>query len=131
MSRSTKELTNSKLALIMLAALGLIWLLQPTFSGWLGKDENGPTAPKVELNPNPTASTPNGSSTDPAAIPGSDPFKAHLEKNGPSPTPLAKLSVSTPGHSTSTKPTIADPFKAFLDQQKQLDKEVGVSPFGK
>lgn len=131
MSRSTKELSNFKLALIMVAALGLVWLLQPTFSGWLGKDESGTTAPKVVLNPNQTSPTLNVSPTDPAIMPGYDPFKAHLEKNGASPVPFTNPSDSTLSHSTSNKPTIADPFKAFLDQQKQLDKQVGVSPFGK
>jgi len=131
MIRSMKELSQTKLALIMVAALALIWLLQPTVSAWLGPDETGPTAPKVELNPNQTLFTPNGSPTYPALMPGEDPFKAHLEKNGASPTPIAKPSTGTPGPSTSANPAGADPFKAFLEQQKQLGKEVGVSPFGK
>jgi len=64
-------------------------------------------------------------------MPGADPFKAHLEKNGASPAPLAKPSTATQSNSTSPHPAGADPFKAFLEQQKQLGKEVGVSPFGK
>jgi len=131
MRRSTTELSHAKLALIMVASLALIWLLQPTVSAWLGEDETGPTALKVKANPNPTASTLNASPTNPALMPGSDPFKAHLEKNGPSPTPLATPSASIPNQSTSANSTGSDPFKAFLVQQKQLSKEVGVSPFGK
>ena len=126
-----KELSHTKLALIMVAALALIWLLQPTVSAWLGPDENGHTASKLELNANQTPTTLNGSPTVPALMPGVDPFKAHLEKNGASPTPLAKPSTGMPSQSTSANPTGADPFKAFLEQQKQLGKEVGVSPFGK
>jgi hypothetical protein len=130
MRRSTTELSHTQLALIMVASLAIVWLLQPTVSAWLGEDETGPTAPKVESNPNQTPSTLNGSTTYPALMPGEDPFKAHLEKNGASPTPLAKPSASMPNQSTSTNSTGSDPFKAFVDQQKQLSKEVGVSPFG-
>jgi len=126
-----KELSQTKLALIMVTALALIWLLQPTVSAWFDQDKSGPTAPKVELNSNQSASTLNGSLTVPAHMPGADPFKAHLEKNGASPTPLTKPSTVTPSHLTSANPTGADPFKAFIEQQKQLGKEVGVSPFGK
>lgn len=126
-----KELSQTKLALIMVTVLALIWLLQPTVSAWLGPEETGPTVPKVELNSNPPVSTPNGSPTYPALMPGEDPFKAHLEKNGASPAPLAKPSAGMPGPSTTANPKGADPFKAFLEQQKQLGKEVGVSPFGK
>jgi hypothetical protein len=131
MSRTAKQRSPIKLALIMVAALAVIGLLQPTVSAWLGQDENGPTAPKVELNSNPSASAPNGSPTYPALMPGEDPFKAHLEKNGASPAPLAKPSTATQSNSTSPHPAGADPFKAFVEQQKQLGKEVGVSPFGK
>jgi hypothetical protein len=131
MSRTAKERSPIKLALIMVAALAVIGLLQPTVSAWLYKGENGPTAPKVELNPNQTPSKMNGSATNPALMPGADPFKAHLEKNGASPAPLAKPSTATQSNSTSPHPAGADPFKAFLEQQKQLGKEVGVSPFGK
>ena len=131
MSRSMKELSQTKLALFMVASLALIWLLQPTVSAWLDQDETGPTAPKIELNSNQTPSTLNGSPTVPAFTPGVDPFKAHIEKNGLSPTPLVKPLASTPSQSTSANPTGADPFKAFLEQQKQQSKDAGVSPFGK
>jgi hypothetical protein len=131
MSRSIKELSQTKLALIMVASLALIWLLQPTVSAWLDQDETGSTAPKVELIPNQTPSTLNGSPTVPAFMPGEDPFKAHIEKNGLSPTPLVKPLASTPSQSTSANPMGVDPFKAFLEQQKQQSKDAGVSPFGK
>jgi hypothetical protein len=126
-----KELSQTKLALVMVASLALIWLLQPNVSAWLDQAKTGPTAPKVELNPNQTPSTLNGSPTVPAFIPGVDPFKAHIERNGLSPTALIKPLASTPSQSTSANTTGADPFKAFLEQQKQQSKDAGVSPFGK
>ena len=131
MSDSTKQFSPSKLALIMVAALALVWLLQPTLSEWLANEKNEAAAPKIELIPNQAESPVNGSPTVPALMPGADPFKAHIEKNGVSPTPLANPAASTPNNSTSLKPLGADPFKAFLEQQKQLGKDVGVSPFGK
>jgi hypothetical protein len=126
-----KQLSQGKLALIMVVALGLIWLLQPTFSSWLGETKNTPAARQIESNPNLTESGSNASPTFPALMPGVDPFKAHIEKNGLLPTPFANPSASTPSNSTSVKPTGTDPFKAFLEQQKQQNKDAGVSPFGK
>jgi hypothetical protein len=131
MSRSTKQFSPSKLALIMVAALGLVWLLQPTLSEWLANGKSEPTAPKIELNPNQAEPTVNGSPTVPALMPGVDPFKAHIEKNGVSPTPLVNPPASTHNNSTNSKPLGADPFKAFIEQQKQQNKDAGVSPFGK
>lgn len=128
MSESTKQFSPSKLALIMVAALALVWLLQPTLSEWLANEKNGPSAPKIELNPSQAESTLNGSPTVPSLMPGVDPFKAHVEKNGVSPMPLAKPSTGTQSNSPSSQPAGADPFKTFLEQQ---NKDVGVSPFGK
>jgi hypothetical protein len=128
MSRNTKQFSQSKRALIMVAALALIWLLQPTLSEWLGKEKNPPGVPTIELNPNLPESTLNPSPTVPALMPGVDPFKAHLEKNGASPASLANSSRSPQSNSTSANSLTPDPFKAFLEQQK---KDAGVSPFGK
>lgn len=115
----------------MVAALALIWLLQPVVSEWLGHEKNGTaTTPKV-FNPNPSESTVTGSPTFPSLIPGTDPFKAHLEKNGASPAPMTNPSVGSQGVTSSPNSTGTDPFKAFLEQQKQLNKDVRVSPFGK
>jgi hypothetical protein len=123
-----KQFSQGKLALIMVVALGLIWLLQPTISGWLGETKTTPAAPQIESNPNLTESKSIDSPTAPAPTPGVDLFKAHIEKNGLPPTPLVKPLASTPSQSTSANPTGVDPFKAFLEQQS---KDVGVSPFGK
>lgn len=131
MGHRTKQFPPSKLAVFMVAALALVWLLQPTLSEWLGKEKNGPAAPKIELDPNQGESTVNGSPTVPALMPGADPFKAHLEKNGVSPTPIANPSRNPQSNSTSANSTGTDPFKAFLEQQKQQSKDAGVSPFGK
>jgi hypothetical protein len=126
-----KQFSQGNLALIMVVALGLIWLLQPTFSGWLGETKTTPAAPQIESNPNRTESKSNASPKASAPTPGVDPFKAHIEKNGLSPVPLANPSASTPSSSTGVKPVGADPFKAFLEQQKQQNKDAGISPFGK
>lgn len=131
MTQGTKQLSPRKLALLMVAALALIWLLQPAVSEWLRDEKNGNKATQRTLNPNQTESPWNGSPTIPSLIPGTDPFKAHLEKNGPSPSPLTQPSAGSQSNSSSANSTGSDPFKAFLDQQKQLNKEVRVSPFGK
>lgn len=131
MSRNTKQSSEIKLALIMVAALALIWLVQPTVSEWLDKEKNAPAVPKTQLNSSLPESTPNVSPTVPALMPGVDPFKAHLETQGVSPTPLANPSRSPPSNVASTNSLGADPFKAFLEQQKQQDKDAGVSPFRK
>jgi hypothetical protein len=64
-------------------------------------------------------------------MPGVDPFKAHLEKQGASPAPLANPSRNPPNNVSGTNPPGADPFKAFLEQQKRQEKDAGVSPFRK
>jgi type III secretory pathway component EscR len=40
-------------------------------------------------------------------------------------------STNNSGNANSANQSGADPFKAFLDKQKQQSKEAGVSPFGK
>jgi len=131
MSRNTKQSSQIKLALIMVAALALIWLVQPTVSEWLGKEKSTPAVPKNTLNSSLPESTPNVSPTVPALTPGVDPFKAHLEKQAASPAALANPSRSPPSNVASTNSPGADPFKAFLEQQKQQEKDAGVSPFKK
>jgi len=115
---------KAKLALTMAGALFLIWLVQPTVTEWLGKDKSADAvSPKaVNLNSPEVSQTP--TPTAPSAVPGADPFKAHIEKNGLAPIPAAP-------NTTVVNAAGADPFKAFLEKQKQASKDAGVSPFGK
>lgn len=138
MSLHIKNSGNAKLALIMAAALLLIWLVQPPISEWLGQGQNSVPIQKTELNP----TEPNQAATPtvPALMPGADPFKAHIEKNGLAPNLApAQLSNSqnneaSANNSLNTNATNqagTDPFKAFLEKQKQQSKDAGISPFGK
>ena len=83
MSLHIKNSGNAKLALIMAAALFLIWLVQPTISEWLGQGQNSVPIQKTELNP--TEPNQVATPTVPVLMPGADPFKAHIEKNGLAP----------------------------------------------
>jgi len=92
------------------------------------------------VNQNQAESKQTATPTVPALMPGVDPFKAHIEKNGLSPATVTNSAsnsqntsagfINSPAGSTVTQPG-ADPFKAFLDKQKQQSKDAGVSPFGK
>mgnify|MGYP000011606525 CR=1 FL=1 len=140
MSLNIKHSGNAKLALIMAIALFLIWLVQPTLSEWLGKDKNAAVRPTPELSQTTIESTQTATPTVPASMPGADPFKAHIEKNGLAPAPVTNSAsnsqntsagfMNSPAGNPVTQPG-ADPFKAFLDKQKQQSKDAGVSPFGK
>ena len=135
-----KNSGNAKLALFMVAALFLIWLVQPRLSQWTGPDQNAAPLPKADVNQNQAESKQTATPTVPALMPGVDPFKAHIEKNGLSPATVTNSAsnsqntsagfMNSPAGSTVTQPG-ADPFKAFLDKQKQQSKDAGVSPFGK
>ena len=140
MSLNIKHSGNAKLALIMAIALFLIWLVQPTLSEWLGKDKNAAVLPTPELSQTTIESTQTATPTVPASMPGADPFKAHIEKNGLAPSPSPNPAVNSPNNAArennalrpnSANQTGADPFKAFLEKQKQASKDAGVSPFGK
>lgn len=140
MSLNIKHSGNAKLALIMAIALFLIWLVQPTLSEWLGKDKNAAVRPTPELSQTTIESTQTATPTVPASMPGADPFKAHIEKNGLAPSPSPNPAVTFPNNATrennalrtnSVNQTGADPFKAFLEKQKQESKDAGISPFGK
>ena len=125
MSFNMKNSSNAKLALLMAAALFLVWLVQPTISERLGNVKNTGSVPPTEVKLSPTESQQTQVPTVPAAMPGADPFKAHIEKNG-----LA------PGAGNAASPNAAhqagaDPFKAFLEKPKQDSKAAGISPFGK
>ena len=85
MSLHIKNSSNAKLALIMAAALFLIWLVQPTVSEWLDQGQNSVPIQKTEQNPNPTDPNQAATPTVPALMPGADPFKSHIEKNGLAP----------------------------------------------
>ena len=120
-----KNSSNAKLALLMVAALFLVWLVQPTISERLGNVKNTGSVPPTEVKLSPTESQQTQVPTVPAAMPGADPFKAHIEKNG-----LAPSAGNADNHN-ATHQAGTDPFKAFLEKQKQDSKAAGVSPFGK
>ena len=128
--------TNTKLTLIMLAALAFIYVAQPYVSEFIGSEKN--KAPDQKLEPSANLPAPPQTEATPvqSLTPGADPFKAHIEKNG---TSGNKASASTP-LKPSANPTLpsgntvssgTDPFKVFLDEQKKQSKEAGASPFGK
>ena len=125
MSFNMKNSSNAKLALLMAAALFLVWLVQPTISERLGNVKNTGSVPPTEVKLSPTESQQTQVPTVPAAMPGADPFKAHIEKNGLAP------SAGNAASPNAANQGAADPFKAFLDKQKQDSKAAGISPFGK
>lgn len=121
---------KAKLALTMAGILLFIGLLQPTLSEWFGKDKNSTAVQPAQAKQNPTELTQTSTPTVPALMPGADPFKAHIEKNGFAPSSAASPASNVPNPNTAN-PAGADPFKAFLEKQKQASKDAGVSPFGK
>lgn len=140
MSLHIKNSGNVKLALIMAAALFLIWLVQPTISKWLGPGQNSEPIQKTEQNPNLTEPNQVSAPTVPVLMPGADPFKAHIEKNGLAPNLAPVQSSNSQNNAASANNSLntnaanqagADPFKAFLEKQKQQSKDAGISPFGK
>ena len=133
-----KNSSNAKLALLMAAALFLVWLVQPTISERLGNVKNTGSVPPTEVKLSPTESPPTQVPTVPAAMPGADPFKAHIEKNGLAPSAGNATSATAASNNTANNSAAhpahqagVDPFKAFLDKQKQDSKAAGISPFGK
>ena len=130
-----KNSSNAKLALLMAAALFLVWLVQPTISERLGNVKNTGSVPPTEVKLSPAESPQTQVPTVPASMPGTDPFKAHIEKNGLAPgagnaaSPNAANNNAT--NNSVTHQAGADPFKAFLEKQKQDSKAAGISPFGK
>jgi hypothetical protein len=140
MSLHIKNSSNAKLALIMAAALFLIWLVQPTVLEWLDQGQNSVPIQKTEQNPNPTDPNQAATPTVPALMPGADPFKAHIEKNGLAPNLAPVQSSNSQNNAASTNNSLntnaanqasTDPFKTFLEKQKQQSKDAGISPFGK
>ncbi len=136
MSNNTVLSKNTKLTLAMVVALALIYLAQPYISESIGPEKK--TTPEQKFETNAALPSPPQTETKPvpSLTPGTDPFKAHLEKNG---TSGNKASASTP-LKPSANPTLpsgntvssgTDPFKVFLDEQKKQSKEAGASPFGK
>jgi len=135
MSFNLKNDGNAKLALIMVAALFLVWLVQPTISEWFGKDNHAASVPPAQDKLAPTESTQAPMTTVPtvtvpALIPGADPFKAHIEKNGLASSSNNSASANAVSNNAPQQAG-TDPFKAFLDKQKQDSKAAGISPFGK
>ena len=135
MSFNMKNSGNAKLALLMAAALFLVWLVQPTISERLGNVRNTGSVPPTEVKLSPTESQQTQVPTVPAAMPGADPFKAHIEKNGLAPGAGNAASPNAANNNAAnnsvTHQAGADPFKAFLEKQKQDSKAAGISPFGK
>ena len=135
MSFNMKNSGNAKLALLMAAALFLVWLVQPTISERLGNVKNTGSVPPTEVKLSPTESQQTQVPTVPAAMPGADPFKAHIEKNGLAPGAGNAASPNAANNNAAnnsvTHQAGADPFKAFLEKQKQDSKAAGISPFGK
>jgi hypothetical protein len=135
MSFNMKNSSNAKLALLMAAALFLVWLVQPTISERLGNVKNTGSVPPTEVKLSPTESPQTQVPTVPAAMPGADPFKAHIEKNGLAPGAGNAASPNAANNNAAnnsfTHQAGADPFKAFLEKQKQDSKAAGISPFGK
>jgi hypothetical protein len=135
MSFNMKNSSNAKLALLMAAALFLVWLVQPTISERLGNVKNTGSVPPTEVKLSPTESQQTQVPTVPAAMPGADPFKAHIEKNGLAPSAGNAASPNAANNNAAnnsvTHQAGADPFKAFLEKQKQDSKAAGISPFGK
>ena len=133
MSFNLKNDGNAKLALIMVAALFLVWLVQPTISERFGKDNHAASVPQAQDKLAPTESTQAPMTTVPtvpALIPGADPFKAHIEKNGLAPG-AGNAASPNAANNNAAHQAGADPFKAFLEKQKQDSKAAGISPFGK
>ena len=130
-----KNSGNAKLALLMAAALFLVWLVQPTISERLGNDKNTGSVPPTEVKLSPAESQQTQVPTVPAAMPGADPFKAHIEKNGLAPGAGNAASPNAANNNAANNSVShqagADPFKAFLEKQKQDSKAAGISPFGK
>jgi hypothetical protein len=136
MSHQTVLSRNTKLTLAMVVALACIYAVQPYLSEFIGSEKKTSSEQKSEPNVTLPAAPQIETTPVPSLTPGTDPFKAHIEKNG---TSGNKASASTP-LKPSTLPTLpsgntvssgTDPFKAFLDEQKKQSKEAGVSPFGK
>ena len=125
-----KNSGNAKLALLMAAALCLVWLVQPTISERLGNVNNTGSVPPTEVKLSPAESPQTQVPTVPASMPGTDPFKAHIEKNGLAPSAGNAANPNAANHNAAHQAG-ADPFKAFLDKQKQDSKAAGISPFGK
>ena len=124
----------------MVAAVSLFWLIEPRLSQWADPDQNAASLIKADVNQNQADSSQIATPTIPALMPGIDPFKAHIEKNGLAPAPTTNPapnsqntgfgSINSEIGNSVTQPG-SDPFKAFLDKQKQQSKDAGVSPFGK
>jgi len=136
MSHQTVLSKNTKLTLAMVVALACIYAVQPYLSEFIGSEKKTSSEQKSEPNATLPAAPQFETTPVPSLTPGTDPFKAHIEKNG---TSGNKASASTP-LKPSTLPILpsgntvssgTDPFKAFLDEQKKQSKEAGVSPFGK
>ena len=118
---------KTKLALVLMGALVLIWIIQPFISALLGSEKNSNPS-KGLSNMDSQAERLFIDCTLPMTkpTPGVDPFKAHIEKNGFSTQPLEQKPSSA-----AIQPAGTDPFKVFLEQQKKQSNDASVSPFGR
>ena len=115
-------IANQKKTLVaMVGVLCVLWFAQSYISEWADKPITGKELKQPEAGSFHNAMSPQPNSQ-PAAV---DPFKEFLaQKDDPAKPPLAETPVTTGG-----KP--ADPFKAYLENQKQQLEAAKVSPFGK
>lgn len=130
------EASKTKLILTMALVLVFVYLAQPYISGLWGNNKNVNPAPM----PDSATASPSVTQTESTPVPtlptSADPFKAHIEKNGLSSKSIDGHTVTSPNQGVSSSAANAavkgaDPFKAFLDQQKSQSKDAGISPFGK
>lgn len=134
MSTSPLRSHNAKLIVAMAVVLLLIYVAQPYISGFTGTEKSSSTAQPQDSSATPSSTAPKEPTSVQTLPAGSDPFKAHLEKNGASAQTATSGKPSTPNASLPSGNAAnggSDPFKAFLEQQKKQSKDAGVSPFGK
>ncbi len=116
--------SQKKTVVAMASILCVLWLSQAYISEWLSKVDTVGTGKELEQpapdNTHNAAPLVPISNTNPM-----DPFKEFVSQQASSSKPpLADTPSSTGG-------TPADPFKAYLENQKQQLEAARVSPFGK
>ncbi len=116
--------SQKKTVVAMASILCVLWLSQAYISEWFGKVDTAATG--KELVKPASDNTHNDTPLVPISQPnGIDPFKEFMSQQASSSKPpLAETPSSTGG-------TPADPFKAYLENQKQQLEAARVSPFGK
>jgi hypothetical protein len=135
MSNQSMKSSNAKLILAMAVVLSMIYLAQPYISDMTSSEKTSAPTPNLAPHASPPSAEQSQSTSVQDLPAGTDPFKAHIEKNGLSGntnlSTKSATSANTSAPSTNTASPGTDPFKGFLDQQKKQSKDAGVSPFGK